>query len=105
MQVLYTVTQAAVEAAINFVEVCCQHTVYIAGCININEQLELFETDMVCIVCKDLWFTCTSTIMFMPIDTNIKCSFINKMYWKALYNIKYIHYIAGVHCPVWHNHR
>ena len=42
-----TVTQAAVEAAINFVEVCCQHTAYIAGRNDINEQLKLFETGMV----------------------------------------------------------
>ena len=41
------VTQAAIEAVINFVEVCCQHTAYIAGHSDINEQLKLFETGMV----------------------------------------------------------
>ena len=39
-----TVTQAVVEAAINFVEVCCQRTTYIATRSDTNEQLELFET-------------------------------------------------------------
>ena len=41
-----TITQAAIEAAINFVEVCCQHTAYIAGHGNIDEQLKLLGTGM-----------------------------------------------------------
>ena len=39
-----TVTQGAVAAAINFVEVCCQHTAFIAGRSNIDEELNLVET-------------------------------------------------------------
>ena len=41
------VIQAAIEAVINFVEVCCQHTAYIAGHSDINELLKLFETGIV----------------------------------------------------------
>lgn len=38
------VSEAAIMAAINFVEVCCQHTAYIFGRGNIYHELELLET-------------------------------------------------------------
>ncbi len=41
------ITDSAIEAAIDFVEVCCQHTSYIAGRGNINEELENLETGIV----------------------------------------------------------
>lgn len=36
-----TVSKRAIKAAINFVEVCCQHTAHIAGRGDINAELEL----------------------------------------------------------------
>lgn len=36
-----TISDKAIEAAINFVEVCCQHTAYITGRANINQELDL----------------------------------------------------------------
>lgn len=38
-----TITQEAIEAAINFVEVCCQHTAFVTGRGNIEEELRLLE--------------------------------------------------------------
>ena len=43
-QLSETVTQTAIEAAIDFVDVCCQHTAYIAGRGNIDEELKILET-------------------------------------------------------------
>lgn len=39
-----TVTTTAIEAAINFIEVCSQQTAYIAGRGNINDDLMLIES-------------------------------------------------------------
>ena len=36
-----TISQDAIKAAINFVEVCCQHTAYISGRRQIENELEL----------------------------------------------------------------
>ena len=36
----YIISESAIEAAINFVEVCCQHTAYISGRGDLNELLE-----------------------------------------------------------------
>lgn len=38
-----TISQAALEAAIDFVEVCCQHTAFITGRGRISEDLELIR--------------------------------------------------------------
>lgn len=38
------ISEAAIDAAINFVEVCCQHTAYITGRGNINEELENLQS-------------------------------------------------------------
>ena len=38
------VSEAAIMTAINFVEVCCQHTAYISGRGSIDHELELIET-------------------------------------------------------------
>lgn len=40
------ISDTAIEAAIDFVEVCCQHTAYISGCGNITQELEFFESGM-----------------------------------------------------------
>lgn len=39
------ITDLAIKAAINFVEVCCQHTAYITGHGKIDEELETLESD------------------------------------------------------------
>lgn len=38
------ISDAAIEAAIDFVEVCCQHTAYITGRGNINQELEYLQS-------------------------------------------------------------
>lgn len=38
-----TISNMAIEAAIDFVEVCCQHTAYITGRGNIDEHLSLLD--------------------------------------------------------------
>ena len=38
-----TISQDAIKAAINFVEVCCQHTAYISGRGQIENELELVQ--------------------------------------------------------------
>ena len=38
------ISEAAIDAAINYVEVCCQHTAYITGRGNINEELENLQS-------------------------------------------------------------
>ncbi len=38
-----SVSEAAVEAAIDFVVVCCQHSVYISGRGKFSEDLELIK--------------------------------------------------------------
>ena len=38
------ITQKAINAAIDFVEVCCQHTAFITGRGNIDEQLHDLDT-------------------------------------------------------------
>lgn len=38
-----TITQEAIEAATDFVEVCCQHTAFVTGRGNIEEELRLLE--------------------------------------------------------------
>ena len=43
-----TISDKAIEAAIDFVEVCCQHTAYITGRGNINQELEILETGTCC---------------------------------------------------------
>ena len=35
------ISNMAIEAAIDFVEVCCQHTAYITGRGNIHQELEI----------------------------------------------------------------
>lgn len=37
------ISQSAIEAAIDFVEVCCWHTAFITGCGRINSELEILE--------------------------------------------------------------
>lgn len=39
-----TITDTAIEAAIDFVEVCCQHTAFITGRGNIQEELEHLQS-------------------------------------------------------------
>lgn len=39
-----TISEMAIEAAIDFVEVCCQQTAYITGRGNILEELELLQS-------------------------------------------------------------
>ena len=43
-----TITQSAIEAGIDFVEVCCQHTAYITGRGSIDHELELAEAGKHC---------------------------------------------------------
>ena len=38
-----TITEAAIEAAIDFVELCCQHMAYITGRGKIDEEVTLME--------------------------------------------------------------
>ena len=38
-----TITEAAIEAAIDFVEPCCQHTAYITGRGKFDEEVTLME--------------------------------------------------------------
>lgn len=38
------ISQMAIDAAIDFVEVCCQHTAFITGRGNIDEQLHDLDT-------------------------------------------------------------
>ena len=38
-----TITEAAIEATIDFVELCCQHTAYITGRGKIDEEVTLME--------------------------------------------------------------
>ena len=38
-----TISNLAIEAAIDFVEVCCQHTAYITGRGNIDEHLGILD--------------------------------------------------------------
>ena len=40
-----TIYLAAIEAAIHFVEVCCQQVAYIAGRGDLDEELKLFVQD------------------------------------------------------------
>ena len=37
------ITEQAISAAIDFVEVCCQHTAYLTGCGKIAEELKVLE--------------------------------------------------------------
>ena len=39
-----TISEDAIEAAIDFVEVCCQHTAYVTGRGDINTEVDLVET-------------------------------------------------------------
>ena len=39
-----TISDLAIEAAIDFVEVCCQHTAYITGRGNLHQELDRLET-------------------------------------------------------------
>ncbi len=41
-----TITEVAIEAAIDFVEVCCQHTAFVTGRSIIEEELNLLEAGM-----------------------------------------------------------
>ena len=43
-----TMTDEAIEAAIDFVEVCCQHAAYITGRGNIKEELTHLQSGMQC---------------------------------------------------------
>ena len=38
------ISENALEAAIDFVEICCQHAAYIAGHGKIEEELDLLES-------------------------------------------------------------
>lgn len=38
------ISQMAIDAAINFVEVCCQHTAFITGRGNIDDQLQNIDS-------------------------------------------------------------
>lgn len=38
-----TISESAIEAAIDFVEVCCQHTAYVTGRGDINIEVDLVE--------------------------------------------------------------
>jgi len=38
-----TITQEAIEAGIDFVEVCCQHTAIVTGRGNIEEELHFLK--------------------------------------------------------------
>ena len=38
-----TISDTAIEAAIDFLELCCQHTAYITGRGEINEEVELMD--------------------------------------------------------------
>ena len=50
------ISQEALKAAINFVEVCCQHSAYISGRGQIDDELELVQMgnhDFVCEYAKN----------------------------------------------------
>ena len=38
------ISESAIAAAIDFVEVCCQHTAYVTGRGDINTEVDLVET-------------------------------------------------------------
>ena len=40
-----TISDEAIEAAIDFVEVCCQHTAYITGRGSIQEELDHLQSE------------------------------------------------------------
>ena len=50
-----TITEMAIEAAIDFVELCCQHTAYITGRGNINNELDLVEAGKY-YICNYMYF-------------------------------------------------
>ena len=45
-----TISSAAIEAAIHFVEVCCQQAAYIAGRGELEEELKLIVQGMIILV-------------------------------------------------------
>ena len=42
-ELCYTISKDAINAAIHFVEVCCQQTAYIAGRGELDKELDLIE--------------------------------------------------------------
>ena len=44
-----TITETAIKCAIDFVEVCCQHTAYLTGRGNIEQELKLIELGKYCL--------------------------------------------------------
>ena len=50
-----TITEMAIEAAIDFVDLCCQHTAYITGRGNINNELDLVEAGKY-YICNYMYF-------------------------------------------------
>ena len=55
----YTVTKDAIDAAIHFVEVCCQQTAYIAGRGELEKELNMIVQGIKCIarMINSLWLT------------------------------------------------
>ena len=60
-----TISQDAIKAVINFVEVCCQHTVYISGRGQIQNELELVQggDDFACETAKEPQQESTETLI------------------------------------------
>ena len=64
------ISDIAIEAAIDFVEVCCQHTAYITGRGNINQELDIVQAGM-----------CINTIIALTVFSTDA-----KMHIHVLYN-------------------
>ena len=50
-----TIKEAPIRAAINFVEVCCQHTAYITGRGSIENDIQLMKSGTVHAWCNKLF--------------------------------------------------
>ena len=48
------ISESAIEAAIDFVEVCCQHTAYVTGRGDITTEVDLVETGKL-MACECVW--------------------------------------------------
>ena len=70
-----TITEMAIEAAIDLVELCCQHTAYITGRGNINNELDIVEAG----TCK--YYIC-NYMYFVYLKNSPTCRLV---YWIDTY--------------------
>jgi len=55
-----TITEDSIRCAIDFVQVCCQHTAYLTGRGNIEEELKLVELGMYMYYVNTFYYAPTS---------------------------------------------